>query len=275
LLASIDDATGVPTKLEFVNWEGVKNVFSFWRGYLRSKGKPVSIYLDRHSTYKKNQRSVFDDPACLTQFERAMKDLNIKVIQAYSPQAKGRIERLFETLQDRLVKELRLAGINNVSQANQFVREVFLPRFKARFAVRAAKRGNLHNPLTKWEQDNIESVFSIHSQRVVNNDFTVKFKGLWYQLAEQQPLLVRPRDRVRVEERLDGTTALSLKNKLLDFAVLPERPVRMKMPVIALTRVKPTWRPPANHPWRRPFVFGKQQRCQTSTMPVIASPDAN
>ena len=71
-----------------------------------------SIYLDRHSTYKQNQKSVFDEPNCLTQFGRAMQDLNVKVIHTYSPQAKGRVERLFDTLQDRLVKELRLAGIN-------------------------------------------------------------------------------------------------------------------------------------------------------------------
>lgn len=276
LLAAIDDATSKPTQLRFVDWEGVKNAFSFWKDYLETKGKPLSIYLDRHSTYKQNMKSVFDDPNCLTQFERAMKrDLSVKIIHAYSPQAKGRVERLFETLQDRLVKELRLAGISTIDEANQFANEVFLPRFQKQFSVKPAKQGNLHSCLTKWEKDNLEQIFSIHSQRIVNNDFTVKFKGNWYQLAKQQPVLVRPKERVRIEERLDGNIFLSLKNKNLNFAVLPARPVKVKMQVIALSGTEPTWKPPANHPWRRPFLFDKSQRCQASTLVANASPGAN
>ena len=276
LLAAIDDATGKLTQLKFVDWEGVKNAFSFWKDYLETKGKPLSIYLDRHSTYKQNMKSVFDDPNCLTQFERAMKkDLGVKIIHAYSPQAKGRVERLFETLQDRLVKELRLADISTIDQANQFANEVFLPRFQKQFSVKPAKRGNLHSGLTKWEKDNLEQIFSIHSQRIVNNDFTVKFKGNWYQLAKRQPALVRPKERIRVEERLDGMIFLSLKDKNLNFAVLPERPVKVKMRVIALSGAEPTWKPPADHPWRRPFLFDKSQRCPTSTLVANASPEAN
>lgn len=275
LLASIDDATGKPTQLEFVDWEGVKNAFAFWKEYLENKGKPLSIYLDRHSTYKQNQKSVFDDPNCLTQFERAMRDLSIKVIHAYSPQAKGRVERLFDTLQDRLVKELRLAGIQTISQANQFANQVFLPRFQSQFSVKPAKQGNLHKPLTKYEKDNLEQICSVHSQRTVNNDFTVKFKGAWYQLAKQQPALVRPKERIRIEERINGQIFLSLRNKLLNFILLPGRPAKIKMPVIALSGAKISWKPPANHPWRRPFIFDKSQRCQTSTSLVNASPGAN
>jgi len=276
LLAAIDDATGKPTQLRFVDWEGVKNAFSFWKDYLETKGKPISIYLDRHSTYKQNQKSVFDDPNCLTQFERAMKnELDIKIIHAYSPQAKGRVEKLFETLQDRLVKELRLADISTIDKANQFANEVFLPRFQRQFSVKPAKQGNLHRALTKWEKDNLEQIFSIHSQRIVNNDFTVKFKGNWYQLAKQQPVLVRPKERIRVEERIDGMIFLSLKNKNLNFAVLPERPVKVKMQVIALSGATPTWKPPADHPWRRPFLFDKSQRCPVSTLSANASPEAN
>lgn len=276
LLAAIDDATSKLTQLRFVDWEGVKNAFSFWKDYLEARGKPLSIYLDRHSTYKQNHKSVFDDPHCLTQFERAMeRDLGVKIIHAYSPQAKGRVEKLFETLQDRLVKELRLANISTIEEANRFANEVFLPSFQKRFAVRAAKQGNLHRCLTKWEKDNLDQIFSIHSQRVVSNDFTIKFKGAWYQLAKKQPVLVRPKERIRVEERLDDMIFLSLKNKNLNFTVLPERPVRVKMRVIALSGAEPTWKPPADHPWRRPFIFGKSQRSRTSTSVVSASPGAN
>jgi len=276
LLAAIDDATSKLTQLRFVDWEGVKNAFSFWKDYLETMGKPLCLYLDRHSTYKKNHKSVFDDPHCLTQFERAMeKDLGVKIIHAYSPQAKGRVEKLFETLQDRLVKELRLANISTIEEANRFANKVFLPSFQKRFAVRAAKQGNLHRGLTKWEKDNLGQIFSVHSQRVVSNDFTVKFKGDWFQLAKQQPVLVRPKERIRVEERLDDMIFLSLKSKNLNFAVLPERPVKVKMRVIALSGAEPTWKPPADHPWRRPFIFGKSQRRQTSTLVVSASPGAN
>lgn len=103
LLAAIDDATGKITQAKFTKHEGLKPAFAFWQKYVQTKGKPVSVYLDRHSTYKVNSKSVFDDPKILTQFERAMQDLNVKIIHAYSPQAKGRIERLFGTLQDRLI----------------------------------------------------------------------------------------------------------------------------------------------------------------------------
>ncbi len=276
LLVSIDDATSQLTGLEFVHWEGVKQAFSFWKGYIEERGKPVSLYLDRHSTYKQNQKSVFDDPNCLTQFQRAVEqNLNIKIIHAHSPQAKGRVERVCDTLQDRLVKELRLADISTIPEANRFAKEVFIPQFNNKFSVLPQKKGNLHRTLTKWEKDNLDQIFSVYSQRVVNNDFTVRFKGNWYQLAKQQPVLVRPKERIRLEERIDGMIFLSLKNKNLNFAVLSERPAKIKMRVIALSGAKPAWKPPADHPWRRPFLFGKSQRCQTSTLVSSVSPGAN
>ena len=165
-----------------------------------------------------------------------------------------------------MVKELRLADINTITEANQFANNIFLPRFRQQFAVKPAKRGDVHRSLTQWEKDHLDQIFSIHNQRIVNNDFTVKFKGSWYQLDKVQPVLVRPKERVQVEERLDDRVFLSLKNKNLNFAVLPARPAKIKMRVIALSGAEPTWKPPADHPWRRPFLFGKSQRCQTSTL---------
>jgi len=266
LLASIDDAKGAITGLKFVDWEGVKNGFDFWRGYFAKHGKPNSIYLDRHSTYKQNQKSVFDDPKCFTQFQRAMEiDLGIKIIHAYSPQAKGRIERLFETLQDRLIKELRLAGISTTREADRFVEKVFIPKFNARFTVLPQKKSNLHKPLTKFEKDNLDKIFSVQDTRVVNNDFTIRHKGQWYQLAKQQPTLVLRKDKVLIEERITGEIFISLRNKYLDYTVLPARPKKVKMKVIGLAKNKPTWKPPANHPWRRPFILNPAERCQTSS----------
>ncbi|KUK99401.1 MAG: Putative insertion sequence transposase protein [Parcubacteria bacterium 32_520] len=165
--------------------------------YFEKHGKPLSIYLDRLRTYKQNLKSVFDNPNCLTQFQRAMEtDMGIKIIHAFSPQAKGRTERLLNTLQDRLVKELRLAGISTIEEANKFCEQVFIPKFNAKFSVIPAKKGNLHKPLTKFEKDNLDKILSVRKTRVVNNDFTVRDESKWYQLAEKQPCLVLRKDRL-------------------------------------------------------------------------------
>lgn len=266
LLASIDDATGKLLKLKFVYDEGTIPVFSFWKTELEQHGKPLSIYLDRLRTYKQNLKSVFDDPNCRTQFQRAIEqDMGIKLIYAHSPQAKGRAERLFGTLQDRLIKELRLAGISTIKEANGFVEEVFIPKFNARFPVLPQKKGNLHKPLTNFEKNNLARIFSVQDTRTVNNDFTIKLKGKWYQLAEQQPTLVLRKDKVLIEERLDNSIHISLRNKELNYAVLPARPEKVKKKVIALTRTKTPWKPPADHPWRRPFILNPAERYQISS----------
>ena len=255
LLASIDDATGNITDLRFRTGEGIPSVFAFWIEYVKENGKPLNIYLDRHSTYKKNHKSVFDDPNCLTQFEGAMKDLNTNIIHARSPQAKGRAERLFGALQDRLIKELRLANISTIEEANKFVKEVFIPKFNQKFAVLPQKKGNLHRKLTKIEEKNLDKIFSIQNTRIVNNDFTVRYKGKWFQLSQTQPTLVLRKDKVLIEERINGEIFISLRDKYLNYIVLPKRPEKVKMKVVGLTRAKPLWKPPANHPWRRPFLI--------------------
>ena len=259
LLASIDDATGQITEAEFVKHEGVKPAFTFWQKYTKTKGKPVNIYLDRHSTYKVNHKSLFDDPKVLTQFERAMKDLDIKVTHAKSPQAKGRIERLFGTLQDRLIKELRLEKINTVEEANKFLEKIFIPKFNRKFAVLPAKKKDIHKPLTKIDKANLDKTFSVQNTRIVNNDFTIRFKGQWFQLSEKQPTLVLKKSKVIIEERLNQKLFISLKNKYLDYTALPERPQKViKMHVTGLTREKQIWKPPANHPWRKPLIFSNK-----------------
>jgi len=124
LLASRDDATNTVVA-QFLPYEGTRPVMQFWREYFVAHGKPLSIYLDRHSTYMVNAKNALDDDALTTQFERAMKQLTVVIIHANSPQAKGRIENLFGTLQDRLVKELRLARISDIATANKFLQETF------------------------------------------------------------------------------------------------------------------------------------------------------
>ncbi len=226
----------------------------------------MKIYLDRLSTYKNTYKSVFDDPTVLTQFQRAMKDLDIEDVSAYSPQAKGRVERLFGTLQDRLVKELRLAGISTIEEANKFAEEVFIPKFNQKFAVAPAKKGNLHRPLTSFEKENIAQIFSVQNTRIVNNDFTSRFGGKWFQLSETQPVSVRKKEKVLIEERISGEIFISLRGKYLNYFLLPERPkkiIDVKLP--ALTKTKSSWKPPAEHPWRRPFILTPEKREQTSS----------
>ncbi len=265
LSASIDDATGKITKLKFVNWEGVKPAYIFWREYMETHGKPLKIYLDRHSTYKINAKSLFDDLGTLTQFERAMRDLDTEVIHAHSPQAKGRIERLFGILQDRLVKELRLKGISTIESANEFVENEFIPKYNQKFAVLPQKKRNLHKPLNRFEKDNLDKIFSIQDTRTVNNDFTIRFKGKWYQLLETQPTLVLKKDEVLIEERVDDSIYISLRNKYLNYIVLPERPKKMEIKVIALSQTKSYWKPPTDHPWRKPFILNPSKMYQTSS----------
>jgi len=255
LLAAIDDATGRIVRLAFEDWEGVLPSFRFWRGYVEERGKPCAIYLDRHSTYKVNTKLLLDDPQARTQFERAMHNLNIEVIHAHSPQAKGRVERLFETLQDRLVKELRLRGISTQTAANRFLAEEFLPSFNTKFAVVPRTAGDLHRPLAEKERNRFDRIFAVRETRVVTNDFTVQYRGMLLQLAPEQPTLVCRRDRVEVDAWMDDSLHLFLRERELCFAALPKRPPKVNArQVTALTREHPRWVPPRDHPWRRPFV---------------------
>ena len=257
LLAAIDDATGKITGCKFVTDEGVMPVFSFWQQSVKQHGKPLKIYLDRYSTYKINTKGLLDDETVLTQFERAAKDLDIEIIHACSPQAKGRVEKLFGTLQDRLVKELRLQKISNTERANDFLEKIFIPKFNQKFGVAPLKKANLHRALTLVDQKNLAKIFSIQSNRMVNNDFTVRYQGRWFQLAASQPALVCRQDKVLIEERIAGEIFISLRNKYLNFNELPRRPEKIKMKIIALTNTPPSWRPPLNHPWRQPFIISQ------------------
>lgn len=257
LLAAIDDATGRITGCQLVTDEGVVPVFSFWQQYVKQRGKPLKIYLDRFSTYKVNAKNLLDDPTVLTQFERASKDLDIEIIHAKSPQAKGRVERLFGTLQDRAVKELRLQNISTAKEANAFLEKIFIPKFNQKFGVAPQKKTNFHRALTPVDQKNLDKIFSLQNTRIVNNDFTARYGGRWFQLAATQPALVCRKDKVLIEQRADGKIFISLRNKYLNFTELPKRPEKIRMKIIALANTQPAWKPPLNHPWRKPFIINQ------------------
>lgn len=252
LLAAIDDATGNITKASFSANEGVIAVFTFWKKYVQEIGKPISVYLDKFSTYKINHKAAVDNSELLTQFQRAMQQLQIQLITAHSPEAKGRVEKLFGTLQDRLSKEMRLANINSPEAGNRFLKDVFIPKFNTKFAVVPTKEGNVHRPLLKTEKGNLTHIFSIQETRRVNFDFTIQFKNNWYQLTEIQPTTVRPLEKVMVEIWLDQTVHITFRNHELAYMLLPEKPKkqRIKQPIILTTHTL-NYKPPPNHPWRQ------------------------
>jgi len=254
LLAAIDDATSIPTKAKFAENEGVFSVFGFWKEYLKEHGKPYSIYLDKFSTYQMNQRAAQENHDTLTQFQRAMRELQIEPISANSCQAKGRIERLFKTFQDRLVKEMRLADVSTIEQGNLFLEKVFLPQYRLKYAVEPRSKANLHKPLSQKEKNNLDAVFSRQDTRTVRSDFTLSFNRQWHQLLQDQPATICKQDKVIVEERLDGSIHFRLRGKYLNFGLLPERPKKMETPWIIPANKKPAYVPSADHPWRKKFI---------------------
>ena len=255
LLASKDDATN-EVYGHFTEHEDIEGVFTFWIEYIEKYGKPKSIYLDNGSVYKVNRHTVFDDPEVLTQFERACDELGIEVIHAKSPQAKGRIENGFGTLQDRLVKELRLRHISNTEEANIYLKEEFLPKYNAKFGLPAKQHGDFHTALNTKED--LCQIFTVRSERLVNNNFTVRFKSKWFQLDKIQPKTVLQKSKVIMEEYLNGELKIRQSNIYLNFKEIKKqdletlRKQRVEQKVYVLTsNSHKNNKPSADHPWRK------------------------
>jgi hypothetical protein len=264
LLLYIDDATSRILYAQFVNVEDTLTLMRVTWDYLKRWGRPGAFYVDRDSIYKVNRRRDGDEDGELpmTQFTRAMSELGIEVISANSPQAKGRVERGFNTLQDRLVKELRLRGISEIPEANLFLWGAYIADHNARFSVAPAVAADTHRPLLPSHR--LDQILSLRIERTVMNDFTVRHENKFLQVSEIQPVRVRPGDKVQVEQRLDGTTHLRCKDGYLNFKPIPQRPYRPLL-VAQPSRAKPQpdhrvkgvgSRPGPNHPWRRLFAQG-------------------
>ena len=251
LLAAIDDATSKIVHAVFEDNEGVHAVFRFWWAYLEAYGRPRAIYLDKFSTYKVNHKNAVDNTEFITQFQRAMDELGVEVICANSPEAKGRVERLFGTLQDRMVKEMRLRDLKERDEANLYIYQNYIPDHDKRFGVTAKNATDLHRPLSDDLKTRLPSIFSIQSRRRVNNDYTIQFKSCWYQLEPTKGVAVYKRDEAIIEERLDDTVHIRLKSKYLKYRILPERPKPTYVPIVVLTAQKRIQKPPKDHPWRR------------------------
>jgi Helix-turn-helix domain len=224
LVALIDDATSW-VEAGFYAGETVEAHFDLLGHWVRQHGRPLALYTDRDSIFEAHSKGR-RDYAGQTQFGRALEELGIELIRAYSPQAKGRIERFFETAQDRWVKELRLARVATRAQANALVRQRLQPEFNRRFTVPAQDRRDAHRELGVGH--NLAAILSVHEERVVTNDYTIRFANRCYQLAPP----VWPGERggkVVIELRLDGTMAIRYRGHYLRFqevgSVVPVRPL--------------------------------------------------
>lgn len=230
LLVSVDDATGEVTAKFALN-EGLTETYIFWKEYILERWKPLAIYLDKFATYKVNYPTATDDKELPTQFWRASKELWIELIFANSPQAKGRVERMNQTLQDRLVKELRENNISDIVSANKFLREVFLPKFNKKFMVIPRNTSNLHTPLRADEISKLDQIFSAHSKRRVANDYTIKFKNKCYQLykSEEKTYNLRPKQEVCVETHLNWEIKVSIRWTYVNHKESFERPEKQNI----------------------------------------------
>lgn len=260
LLASIDDATN-RIFLRFTEHEDTRNLMQFSRTYLKKFGRPLSFYVDKNSIYVTNRQPNLEEELqgreyALTQLTRAMEvDLGVEVINAGSPQAKGRVERLFETLQDRLVKELRLAGISIIPAANRFLDQVYLSKHNDKFSVEPKNKTDMHRPVRKTEAE-LDSIFSFREERVLCNDYTIRWKNRIFQIEKHQPFFLLPRTRITVEERLNGKVMLKYKRRYLKAHEIDPREIRKPQflnPVRKPRRYNKNSIPAADHPWRRDF----------------------
>lgn len=220
LLLSMDDAAGKITHAKFDTDEGLFPVCAFWIEYLQKHGKPLSIYTDKFSTYKMNQKVAIENHDTKTQFQRAMDQLNIEAIFAHSPQAKGRVERSFGTIQDRLIKYMRLHNISDIQSANEFLEKTFIPLYNQRFSVKPRNKANLHRKLSKKE--NLNSILSKHTERTIMNDFTISINNQWHQILPTERTAVYKQDKIIVEEHVDNTLHIRKNSKYLNHKPIPK-----------------------------------------------------
>ncbi len=213
LLALIDDATSRITA-RFYGGETTENYMDLTRRYLRQQGRPVELYTDRHGIFRAEDQHGEATP---TQFSRACKELGIQLILANSPQAKGRVERLFGTLQDRWVKELRLAGVCTIDQANELLDKTLLSQFNQRWSQPAASANDAHRPLGPGHH--LESILSHQERRVIGNDYTFRYANEVYQIPPPAWPGMRG-GQVTIEERLDGTRHIRFKTHALNCQIV-------------------------------------------------------
>jgi transposase len=215
LIAMIDDATSRFTA-RFVGHDSTEENLRQLGSYLEQHGRPVAVYTDKASLFQVTPRAIHhrDAPAQqLTQIGRALKELNIEWIAAHSPQAKGRIERSFQTAQDRLVKGLRQVGAKDLETANQYLEQVYIPFWNRRFRREPQLAGNAHRPVPR--ETNLDSVLSIRRSRTLDQDHTIRWGGVIYRVDRKQIASGMRGARVQVERRRDGNLWMHWRTQIL------------------------------------------------------------
>lgn len=234
LLHAIDDASS-KVFIRFSKSENTESVLRVLKEYCQQKGIPNSIYTDRYGVYYAEKQK--------TDFQLAMEKLSVETIYANSPEAKGRVERGNRTLQDRLVKEMRLRGISNINEANKFLDEYFIDEYNKRFA-QVEDLADIHRTT---EGMNLDNVFCYETNRQVRNDYTITLEGNYIQLEKSEAILPIPGHYVIVRKYLDGSLHIFNGEEELEFTELKDKPQKKK------ERYYP---PKGDHPWKR-HPFGK------------------
>lgn len=255
LLVLIDDATGKLLGLLFVNLESFHNYARLIRTYLEHCGKPLAFYSDKHGVFRVNQASREKGEA-QTQFGRAMHELGIEILCANSPQAKGRIERANQTLQDRLVKEMRLRHLSTPEQGNAYLPE-FINDFNSRFAVPPRSSNDAHRPLTALE--NLNHILTWQEPRILSKNLTLQFKKVVYQIHAKPSSYALRQAQVTVCEDAQAAVSILYKSRELPFTIfhkqerlaeiVDSKNVDLVLPIPTKLR-----KPAPDHPWRK-FVI--------------------
>ena len=249
LLVYIDDASGQIGELWFVPDETYFAYFEATRHYFERYGKPVAFYSDKHGIFRVNQEQTVGLGSGLTQFGRAMQALDIQIICANTPQAKGRVERANQTLQDRLVKELRLRGISDMDNANAFLPE-FREDFNQRFAVQPRSTHDAHRPLLKTEI--LDIIFTDQKTGTLSKNLTVQHNKVIYQIQSTRPDYTLRNATVTVCENAQGVVTILYKNEPLPYTIF-HKPARQAEVVDTKTldhQLKIPKPPAPDHPWR-------------------------
>lgn len=249
LLVYIDDATGQLGELWFVPEETFFGYCEASRHYFERYGKPVAFYSDKHGIFRVNQPRPLGTTSGLTQFGRAMQELDVEIICANTPQAKGRIERANQTLQDRLVKELRLLGISDIDSGNAYLPQ-FREDYNRRFAVAPRSHHDAHRLLLQSE--NLDLILTHQETRSLSKNLTVQFKALIYQVQSKRPDYALRNAQVTVCENAQGEVTILYKNKPLAYTIYQKSPRQAEVvDTKTLDRqIKVPKSPAPNHPWR-------------------------
>ncbi len=252
LMVMIDDATGEVTARFYKNesWASSSDLF---QRYAKRHGLPRGLYVDRHGIYRPDREptdaELLDKTAVETQFGRAMRQLDVELILARSPQAKGRVERMNGTLQDRLVKAMRRAAIADIDTANQFLEESFLPEFNARFMVKAASPEDGHHRLC--DTVDLARILSIQESRVVAKDWTVRWRNCVLQLPSESAAFVQSGQRVTICEPLDGVLRVFAAEREVSWSAILNPPQAKPRKRLGPTGSSQGQKPAADHPWRK------------------------